>query len=759
MQKQVLFRDYQEQVSDDHNNIQAFTQEAVDTLVKDAVTNSRKFAGLTVTKTGQVEITMAPGRAYLPKETGDGEAVYARRTNFQQSLAAYLAVSSRRVVILAVFGAANLTDNESRDYIVDVETQEREPRAVDMTRSRDLVPEFFSGADSVDPVAPPVPATRVAVARIILDTTQIVSVEMLTENMVTSTDALDVRAKQLEIFRTKMEPRVDSIASDLASLQNAVGKTPLRSALARVFEDLARVKARLQFPAEAADYGADYFLGASLSDTEDTLGQGYDAKIEEGVRFPNANADQFEMSLFSANDPNATLLNGVLLPKWQEDVKINTGTMASSLGIAQYGFQTVEMKQGEMSRSRLRYGGTYGVCTNGNNWNTPGQPNDLTGLYDVESTGFVAVEAIQWDPNNWAHEQYRANTYWLDTWKEPFLYAVSTEHSISGAQVAQTFLASNDMWATRIGIYITAKAAAEDIHVAVCELVAGVPDLEKCLAKTVLPHADIVTGYNRIRITPSFLQKGKRYAVVLVSNANHQIGMASGQGYLNGTFFYSTDGIYYQGDLTKDMMLEIWGAVFQNAQVTVELAPINLDGGFRTIDVLANMWVPESTQLFFELRPNGSGEWLPLTPDNAAVLAAAPPLAQFRLRFVGTRDMHAAIRLTGSRVSVARPKTAFKHVSTLRELDTASDEIHVKVLLEGFDDTPHDHGCLLRQGSTNETPDATTTKTLDAAAGRYEREYVFNLAAPITEFALIQTGSTTSAQNTYHVAEATYYAI
>ena len=46
---------------------------------------------------------------------------------------------------------------------------------------------------------------------------------------------------------------------------------------------------------------------------------------------------------------------------------------------------------------------------------------------------------------------------------------------------------------------------------------------------------------------------------MLVSNANHKVGIADGQGYLDGTFFFSTDGSYYVGDLTKDMMLEVWG--------------------------------------------------------------------------------------------------------------------------------------------------------------------------------------------------------
>jgi hypothetical protein len=245
--------------------------------------------------------------------------------------------------------------------------------------------------------------------------------------------------------------------------------------------------------------------------------------------------------------------------------------------------------------------------------------------------------------------------------------------------VAQTWLQSSDMWLTKVGFYITSKAAAEDIRVAVCEVNAGTPNLERVLTSVIYAAANIVIGWNRLAVPYTFLSKGKRNGIVFVSNANHKVGMADGQGFLNGTFFYSTDGSFFQGDLTKDMMIELYAAKFSSPQVTIEFAPINLDGGFRNIDILAESWVPDSCQLIYEMRPSGAGDWLPLINDNGAILASAPPLAQFRGRFVGTTDMAPALKLTGSRVRVDRPKTALKHITTNIVLDTPADEIHVLV--------------------------------------------------------------------------------
>lgn len=759
MERKVQFRDYQEQTASDHNNIQAYTRESFDRIVKDVVTAGRRFSGLNAAKTGQVEVTVAPGAVYV-----EG-AVHERRTALTQSMATYTAAAAKRIVTLSAFGQEVETDNQQRDFLVNTDTGEVEPRAVSMTASREVNLVFTAGSEAADPVPPAIPATHVVVAQILLDTTQVVSITMVTDNEVESTDALDQRAKLLEQFRAAIEPRVNSLASDLASLANQVAGRSAKQDLSRVFLDLARLKEALRFPDTASDYGADWFLGRDESDHTNAATLGYDAKVEEGIRFADANADQFEITLFSANDPNASFSNGVLLPRYTEELKLNTdrGDAYSFLGIAQYGFQTHEMKQGYMSRSRLRYGGSETVCSNGSQWNAPGQPVDATGLYDFESSGFTAIGdqytdfALGW----WVHEVTRKDTYWLDTWKEPFMYAVTVDHTISGAQVAQTFLISNDIWSTRLGFYIGAKGANEDIHIALTEVTNGVPDLNKTVMKTVYPHASIVAGWNTLAIPPTFLKKGKRYAFVFISNANHTVGMTNGQTYLDGTFFYSTDGQYFQGDLTKDMMILVYGAKFNSSQVTIEFAPINLDGGLRDIDILAEQWAPESTQLIFEIRPNGSGEWFPLGPDNGTILNGAPALAQFRARFVGTKDMAPAIKLVGSRVKVSRPKTAFKHVSTKQTLGAPSSTIHLKYVLERFDDTPHDFTANLRVGvaKTLETPDTVTTKLLDAEAGRYEREFTFNLAAPQTEFFIVSEGSTNSPSNVWHVAERTHYSI
>ena len=754
MERQVIFRDYQEQTAADHNNLQAFTRESFDRIVKDAITAGRKYAGFNVSQTGQVEVQIAPGALYV-----EG-AVHEKRSALTQSLATYTAAAAQRIVTLSAFGQETEVDSQQRDFLVDTETGETEPKAVAMTRSRDVNLVFTSGAESADPVPPPIPSTHVVIAHILMDTTQIVSITMVGSNEVVSTDDLDLRTGELEGFREAIAPRVETLASDLARLSQELQSRGSQDYIIQLYKDMARVKEQLEMGDEATDYGADRFLTPDESDVANAANLGFDAKVEEGIRFADANADIFGINLFSANDPNAKLVNGILMPKYSHALKLRTGTYHSDTGMAQYGFQTFDMVQKTMSRKRIRYGNWFTVCTNSAWWDS-GKYDKASGIFKRGNEEFQVsgvVGNFQWP----GHEIMRIRQIFVDKVKEKYWDKVVTKTQITGAQVAQTFLIANDTWATQLGFYITAKGGSSNISVKICEVTGGMPDITKVILHTTYAHTKIVTGWNRLEIPPTFLEGGNRYAVVLTSNANHKVGMSQeSKSTLDGTFFYSTDGAYYQGDLTKDMMIEVWGAQFASSQVTIELEALNLDGGIRDIDINADMIEPGSAKVIFEVQPNGSGKWYQIDPEAESydAFTANPPLCRFRVRFVGTTAMHGGITLTGSTVKVFRPKTAFRHVTTPIVLSGPRNTVTVQLVVEDFNDVAHDIACKLRVGSTDEMPDSTVVKVLDEHAGRQEITYTFNLAAPATTFRIVTDGATNSPTTTFHVSWRVHWAM
>lgn len=749
MEKRVIFRDYQEQQAQDHNDIQTFARSTFDHLINDAVTKTRRYAGFTVTKTAQAEIQITPGRFY-----DVAGAMFAKNVTLVQSMLTYLPAVAQRKVLISAYGVENESDVEERDFLVEVDTQRTEPKAVATTASRDAVIAISPGSESADPQPPAIPIGHAPIAYVLLDPIQVVSVEMLTDFAVISTEDLDTRADDLEAFQAQIGPRVTSLASDLAALAALVNQKSTQFDMSMIYRDIAEVKEKVSLPATYAQYGADYFLEPSDSDTDNTQLLGYDALVEMGARFDYANADIFEMSLFSANDPNASFQNGILLPAYDKVQVLVNGDYHEDLGMSQYGYQTYNLVQRKIRKERLRYGGGYTQCTNGVRMNVGTGEQPPFWLPDFETYQETVVN----DPGGGGHRWIQYDNYWHDSWTESYWELETINHTITGAQIAQTFLIANDVWASRVSFHVTQKAAAENIIISIAEVTTGLPDTQKIIAHQVHNQANIVIGWNHVDIPPTFLERGKRYALILTSNANHRIGMSYGQKYLDGTFFYSTDGQYFLGDLMKDMLFMIWGCKFRASQVTIELAPINLDGGFRNIDITAGSIVPQSCNLVYEMRPNGSGEWQPLTPDNVAALNGAPPLAQFRVRFVGTRDIHAGLMLTGSRVLVSRPKTVFKHVSESQTLGSATTSLYVLCTLERFNDTPHDFTCQLKvpgsPGIIN--PVTTVDKVLDAALGRVERTFHFTPASTTT-FSIIMNANTNSPATMFHVANRIFW--
>ena len=738
MSRYVIFREYQEQVAADHTNIQDFTRQAFDHIVNDAVTKTNRYAGCHVSQSAQAEVKVASGRLY--HYSG---AVFNRSVEVTQSVVPYLAAASERIIAVSVMGVVNETDVQERDFLRDVQTGETRPEAVAMVRSRDAVIVFSQGAESADPQPPPVPTEHALIAYIRVNTLGVVSITMQTQFAVTSTENLDLRARLLEAFRASIEPRVSAIASDLSALKTQAEGGSTQTDLLQLYQMVDELRSRLDVPALANDVFEDKFATEEFSDVDNGSGLGYDAIIDTGLRFPLANASIKSLNIFSANDPNASLAHGMLLPRFVNELKIQTGNYHSGLGIAQYGWQTTEIVQRTVSKTRIRYGGYW-------NWYYP--------YY------YVGYNPYHW---HW-HSPYTTlryypvytwvPSYWYETYEETYTDVETIEHSIVGALVGQTFLNANDMWATQLGFYVEAKAANEDVWVSLCEVTNGQPDKSKAILVQAYPHASIVTGWNRMTIPPTFLESGKRYALVFVSNANHRFGMASGQSYLDGTFFYSTDGEYYLGDLTKDLMIQVWGAKFENAQVAIELEALNLDGGIDSIDIEASMVKPGSADVIYEVQPNGTGAWLPLNETNVSAFATMPPLCRFRARFVGTRDMHVGVRLTGSEVRLARPKTVMKHVSDEKGLTSPSDEIRVRYELEGFDPVAHTFDCKLRVGGSTIEADVEEFVLRNADAKRYEVTFRFDLEATTSACRIITEATTTAANNLFHANKSLLWA-
>lgn len=740
MERQVILRDDQEQQAADHNNIQTFVRQTFDDLVFDAIHDGRAYAGLNTTATSSTQVTTAAGQLYA------NGAMHISMDAVQQNMFPMLPAATKKKVALVTWATENENlDVQSRDYLINVDTGETQPAANPMESRRVANISAVAGVESPDPQLPALASHLLVYAIVTLSTTGIESVEMVNANRLPQLRQVAESQRSIEIWRAATEPRITTIASDITALaQTLVGQTSQRD-LFMLFADVARLKEMNELPDDYAAYGADRYLTADETDVGNI---NLLAKVEEGVRFSEANAGLSELAVFSTLDPNKIISNGLMLPKYTNQTRLNITGYSGEVSISQYGYQTFEITQKSMSRIRIRYGNTYTYCTNSAWWRQ--------GVYDSVTNTFrrngETFEVVGGDPRV-NHKLVRVRQYWADTYEEPYWDYKVTDHTINGAQVGQTFLNSQDGWLTQVGFYLTRRAGSGNINLALCETVNGAPDLTKAIMVTTVNYADLkqYPEQTMVTIPPTFLKAGRRYAVVLTTNANHWAAMASGNSYTQGTFFYSTDGAFYQGDLTKDMMLTLNFAQFANARVVIALQPLQLDGGIANIDINAESIIPGATDLVFEVEINSA--WRPLTEVDVTALIGLPPLIPLRAVFLGTSDIMPALKLLGSVVKVWRPRTTFKHISD-NCIRVSTTSIKVQLKLEGWNAANHTVACTLLTGvsfATVETADVTETQVIDDYTTI--KTYTFNLGAAISNFKIQIDGTTSTALSTYHVAE------
>ncbi len=739
MEKKVIFRDRQELQSADLNNIQDFTDETLQDIITDALTNQTLYVGLAVTAKSATEVTVDVGRLWV----GSEGKIYDLASAQDISLLTYLPLQDKKYILITAIGQETETDIQPRDFLVDVQTGQTEPQSVAMEKDRTVVLSVVSGQESPDPQVPATPTGYLEIARILLDASGIVSITQNQNAKLPRLTDTEAKVKNIETWKNLAEPRISTLASDISSLAKKLNEMGRNNLVVEIAADVARLKELANLPDTYADYGADHFLDEEESDTGNV---DYYARVEEGIRFPWAGQAQAQPDLFNPYETAVKQYSGFIIPDFTEEVRVKTEGYAGEISIAQYQDQPFTLKQGSMAVIQRRYGPTRTVCTNARHY---------TGSPEKYLKNILGIDAEVLDVYGFHGGTYwiRYRQYWEDEIRVPYHYYAPTTQQINGSQIAQTFLNSQHGWLTKVGLFFTEKATDGIVYLALCETEKGVPNPEKTIAITQVDPGNIKLYPEETVFTfprPVFLEAGKRYAFLLITAGDHKVATVTGKEYTEGTLFYSMDGEYYRGDFTKDLMLKLYYCNFKSTYVTVELESISLSDGIADIDVKLNAIKPENTDLIIEYQYNG--KWYAIAPDTAENLIGLPAMLPLRVKFIGSTALMPAIDFVGSLVKVARPATSFVHISTTRSLPAASSNIEVQVLLENFDSAKHT--CTIKLIDV----DTSTTYNADVVEDKYDpdgtrRVATFNTIPAIQNYKIRIEGTTTNALETFHVAE------
>ena len=407
-------------------------------------------------------------------------------------------------------------------------------------------------------------------------------------------------------------------------------------------------------------------------------------QIKNGLIYPLAAQAQGALALFNPYDAAISRsATDLVLPAYTSVARIQTTGYSGDISVSQYQVQTQVMRQ---------YTTTVWDYHYGYNWNYYG------GWYN------------SWYWNYYGYNYSWATYYGYYTSRTETHYQLDTvTTSYNGALIGQTMLVANAMWLTKVGLQFTQIGSNGDVVVAVTETDGGKPDLQKTVTRVTVARADLkkYPTETAIAVPPVLLEAGKRYALVLITQGDHRVATVSGNNYTQGTLFFGTDGDYFTGDLTKDLMFTLYAAQFLQPRVEVQLNPVSLAGGITDLSISATQIVPKGCELSYEIQVGG--RWFKLgDPDNR--LAGAPDIVPLRAVLVGTSDLAPAFQLTGQAFTASRAATAFLHWSKQRNLAAPTNSVQVQVVVAQWDDANHSLACTLKVGNDQITPVTTVTR-------------------------------------------------
>jgi len=709
MERKVNIQDWQKVTVEDFNNFGLFPRASFDHIVVDTIIPDMAYTGFTTVQTAPAVVTVGNGRLY------HNGLVFFNNSEGGASLdlLGVLPVVTRRYIGVVVWGQEIETDTEPRTFLTDPVTRATVARVVSTESRRWANISTVVGAEGPDPQQPAIASNTLAVAWILLDSTGIISIQMVDENRAPTVRDLDNRMNENDAWRTRTASRLDTLATDIAALAARLNGTASMKFTLKIASDVARVKETLNLPDNYTAWGADHFL---TNDESDYNHVDYLAKVEEGIRFSDAAQRDSQIGLLNPMDPNVVNQANFILPVYDQVSRLEVLGNDSELSISQYQFQTISWELCTKTRTRIRWGMPFYVCANGVWWYAPSGRDYQTSLAQGEMAngwgigGMTPNTDLIYDPirniltrgaetfqildvqDNPSHTVLRLAQFWVDEIIDSYYWRqIVTIEGLNGSVISQSFLNSQGGWLTSVDLYFTRVATSGDVHVLICEVNgAGAPDFQRAIARATIA-ADLLRtppNHTRVEFLPTYLAKGARYCIVLQTPGNHFISLVHNNKFAQGSLFSSTDGAWSVGDLTKDMAFRLNFAKFRSNRCTVQLLSLELNGGIAAIDLNFDSTRPPGTTIMFEVQHNG--EWVALGYYEDNPLINLPPLLPFRVLLMGTTDEMPGIGVaSNSRTLTSRPRSDFRHISTARTMPSAVNTVYCDFLLESWRGAPY----------------------------------------------------------------------
>jgi hypothetical protein len=576
----------------------------------------------------------------------------------------------------------------------------------------------------------------------------------------------------LETWRSIIGALVDTLKTDIGNIAARLSNFVVLADFQKLADKVSTLWEKAFNPGTYIFYGQDYFLDESQSDTTNPS---YSAVIEEGCRFAK-NADALTaMQLLNPNDQSIVVNSGFAVPAYTSALRLDAPGYEFEERFLMWVFRTFVVRHLFRVRRRHRCGRFWLPCPDAQIWWYQAQRDPTTRILSFATETWEQVQwavisqhnegGCDWPRHRWTRGIY----HWVDEVIERYWAKVFANFNHSGQHIAQTFFNSQDGWLTQIGLYFTRLAAAGDVTVIIAQTTNGCPADDQIIQRVNVPRANLKVGApssgaglpglveTQIPIPPTFLEAGQRYAIIVITSADHYCAMcANARQVIQGDFFHSGDSGHVFDTRGRLLKFRLYYAKFLNTRVEVQLQPLQLAGGITSVEVLAEHIIPPATDIDFEVQIGG--QWIAFAEgDNSPDFSSNPALLPFRMVMRGTPDLMPGCSITPSEVHLASHKADFTHISKEVLLGTPTTHIKVVSKLDGF--VPANHTCVAHLTDTTNGIDepADVVDDVVTSDGSTQRTCTFNTVST-SKFKVVIVGHTNGVGDAFHLSQEIRYA-
>ncbi|RLQ88919.1 hypothetical protein [Notoacmeibacter ruber] len=757
-------------------NFGAFPQQGLESVLQDFLERVNSYAGFATTIDGLTRVqvdrghAMIGGRFYLRGEAGPVELTSAVPLNAGKSAKVWIAAQG-------VDDRSDPTVTRDRTVAVDdgnggsvkqVQTVDAVPSVTNIAELTALVgPSGATGSPLADPA---VPTNTVPFVEIVLDgaTGGIVagSLRSLPQFRAANLRDVYISVQALMARDAAFAAEIQALRNEMVGLQKQLSATASPTAITGLLEDVAHLKDLADIEDVNSDAGYDRFLDEGESATGHV---DFAARVEEGARAPYANENRAALALKSPNDQRLMHANaGLVFPAYDPVIGFSVhGSGSTPLGGTVT--NSIQIKEGIRTRSRVRYGQVFKVCTNSNWWQS-GRYNPLTGIFTRAGEQY---EYISGDYTR-NHRGIRLKQVFLDTWQEPYVYPEEVTQTLTGVIKCQTFQQGQDRYVPAIRLGLLSWEPGAEITATFIETDERGPRPDRALGSVTVAaeafrqyvNGDPATMTRFALPVPVFAKRGT-YGVIFTVSGNVTAALSSIEDgtYLGGDYYESTSGQLLVGSIDRDLAIAVEYCHFRATTLNVPLANLNLDGGIGGASIICGVTRPENTG--YAYRAFSAGGWktlaaIPTTAYDEAIFGnGLQATYDFEVLLTGNEWVMPVLDLTQSEVELFRPGTEMHHVSVPRILRNgiAYSKLTVRAQFSNFDEARHTLGCYIRDGAALDNridpigaPIVSYLKNID----RHRVEWVFPVDPADGQFELHLTTETDNA-NVPVFPEYSYY--